>query len=181
MFFRSRTRCHWLNLIPQSTNVTSTITPATATTTHSFGWRIHHLPIRPETSSHGPATAEASANIVPPLFDWSDPTMLPRTKCAHEVVIPHDGQRKPTMTVNEHGLRPNCVCVPYPLGEGSRHMATVNRLINPIPNTTNNPRTYQCNFGPRGGVKLSDEASIAAQDKGGRLAGGPIENKPVAE
>ena len=158
-----------LRRMPQSIIVTSTMMPATATATHSLGRRIHQRPRMPQISIHGPATADAAANNVPPLFALSDCPMLPRTKCAHDVVIPHDGQRMPTMAVNEHGCKPNWVCVPYPFGEGVRNIATINNTISPRPNNTKSPRKYH-------GQRYEREAcsagvgSIGARDEGGRLA-----------
>ena len=60
----------------------------------------------------------------PPEFDSSAAIQFPRTACAHEVVMPHEGQRVPNSQTNVHGGKPSCWCVPSPFGFGRKQQAT---------------------------------------------------------
>lgn len=48
----------------------------------------------------------------------------PREKSAQEVVMPQLGHGIPKRTRIEQGGRPNCWCVPIPLGSGVSNLAT---------------------------------------------------------
>ena len=50
----------------------------------------------------------------------------PREKSAQEVVMPQLGHGIPKMRRMEQGGRPNCWCVPIPLGSGVSNLATAN-------------------------------------------------------
>jgi hypothetical protein len=108
----------------QSINVTATSPKASVTIARSLGGLVNQRPRADDARSQGPATAAAPASNVPPQFDSSAAIHCPRTACAHDVVMPHEGQRTPNNQTNVHGGRPSFWCVPNPFGSGRKQPAT---------------------------------------------------------
>src|SRR5262245_36845858 len=79
----------------QSIKVTTITASPTAIVRLSRGGPPIHRPNRPLVRSHGPTVAATKASKAPPALARTAWTTWPRVMCAHEVVIPHDGQRIP--------------------------------------------------------------------------------------
>lgn len=69
------------------------------------------------------ATETRIASRVPARLARKLDAISPRTKCDHDVVIPHAGQRIPQIIRIEQGGNPSCWCVPNPAGFGRNHAA----------------------------------------------------------
>lgn len=65
----------------------------------------------------------------PAKFAFSDSSIDPRRRWAHDVVMPHDGQRTPKTDWNVHGGSPSCSCVPKPEEFGTRAEASSKRDV----------------------------------------------------
>jgi hypothetical protein len=124
----------------QSINVTATNPKAKLTNQRSLGGEVNQRPRTAEANNQGPAIAATPANKAPPAFDLTAEIQCPRTAWAHEVVIPHDGQRVPNNQTNVHGGKPSCWCVPIPFGSGRRQPATTKGANQHMPAAANNSR-----------------------------------------
>jgi hypothetical protein len=124
----------------QSINVTATSPRASATIARSLGGRVNQRPRSAEAMSQGPANAAAPASNVPPQFDSRAAIQCPRTACAHDVVMPHEGQRTPNSQTNVHGGRPSRWCVPNPFGSGRKQPATTKGAKQHIPAAASDSR-----------------------------------------
>ena len=107
-------------------SVIATTPTAQAANARSLGAPIHQAPRAAAISSHGTASIAASANTAPPAFYSAARSQCPRTACAHDVVIPQDGQRVSNSQMNVHGGNPSCRWVPSPAGLGCKQAAVVN-------------------------------------------------------
>jgi hypothetical protein len=77
-----------------------------------FGVQPSHRPRAAESSSHGTATMANIPSSVPPTLARNASINSPRTRWAHDVVIPQTGHRWPDTTRNVHGGKPNRWWVP---------------------------------------------------------------------
>ena len=77
----------------QSTSVTSVNKPTAVKTVRSLGGLPNQRPRQPEARAHGAKATVAKPSSAPPVLSRNASATRPRTKCAHAVVIPHDGQR----------------------------------------------------------------------------------------
>ncbi len=107
----------------QSRIVTPTTTVATMSRARSVGTPPNQRPTAAEATNQG-ATAIASApTSSPPAFASAALASCPRVRCAQEVVIPHEGQRRPITMTRVQGGRPSWRCVPKPSGLGCSNLA----------------------------------------------------------
>ena len=81
---------------------------AIAASVMSLGTPHSQRPRTADASVHGPAKSAMPASSVPPTFDRTALGNCPRMACAHEVVIPHEGQRAPNNVSKVQGGSPNC-------------------------------------------------------------------------
>ncbi len=107
-FLNSLNRRYDDKRIPQSTRVTVTIVKAITTATRSSGRAQNHFPNTPENNDQGPTTNATIASKAPPELARNDLNTCPRTMCAHDVVIPQEGQRESNHISNEQGGNPSC-------------------------------------------------------------------------
>ena len=78
------------------------------------------------------ATEARIASRVPAGLARKLDIISPRTKCDHDVVIPHAGQRIPQIIRIEQGGNPSCWWVPSPAGLGRNHAAMASGDANEI-------------------------------------------------
>jgi hypothetical protein len=74
----------------------------------SFGGAQSHRPRTPDITSHGPHSTAAIPRSAPPALARKAAQAFPRTRWAHEVVIPQEGQRTPNHCTNVQGGSPSC-------------------------------------------------------------------------
>ena len=122
----------------QSSTVTASHAPPIPSSTRAVGWPPSHLPAIAEAKAHGAASNVIANKTVPPPLAARADRIFPRAACAHEVVMPHVGQRQPVRRANPQADRPNCSCVPNPRGSGFNPRAVAIRTSAATPHAASN-------------------------------------------
>lgn len=140
-------------------SVTTTISPQTTTRARSLGLPHSQRPRTDETIAQGAAKAASSPRRVPPGLARSASPSCPRVRCAHEVVIPQEGQRLPNTVTKVQSGRPSCLCVPHPLASGTSTRAVISSPNRPSPRAASVKRRMLPSVTePRGAVRNVAEA-----------------------